>query len=558
MDPDRKSTWIGDGEIGGKARGLVFISDILSSSFPSGSQQGIEVGIPVFTIVRTGVFDAFLKQNDLRSIALASAPDDVIAHEFQKAQLPAEVLGDLRALTDAIQTPLAVRSSSLLEDDLHRPFAGVYMTKMIPNSQLNPDERFRKLTEAIKLIYASAFFASAKDAILAAGRSPDDEKMAVIIQEIVGSRFGTRFYPQVSGVARSYHFYGMGRAKPEHGVASLALGLGKTIVDGGKCWTYSPAFPAVPPPLTPGELLKETQSEFWAVHLGKPPEYDPIRETEYMVHPGLTAAEEDGALTLLASTYDVQSDRLTPGTTRTGPRILDFSGLLRSREIPLNELIRKLLTVCQEAFHYPVEIEFAVTLDPNRFGFLQVRPMMVSTDEINLEDAELRGDNVLVASTNVLGNGTNATIRDVIYTKPESFDFKHTKRIASELETMNRKLLNEGKAYLLIGFGRWGSSDSWLGIPVNWGQISGARSIVEATQSARPVELSQGSHFFHNLTAFQVSYFSVLADEEGAVRWERLAKEPAVQETDFLRHVSFREPVQIKVDGRTRRGVIKI
>lgn len=558
FDPERRSTGIGDGSIGGKAQGLVFIRDTLASGFPAARFPTIQVAIPAFTVVRTGVFDAFIDQNNLQKIAYSSAPDDVIAHEFQRATLPVEVLGDLRGIVDSTHTPLAVRSSSLLEDALHQPFAGVYITKMIPNSQLGPDERFRKLTEAIKLVYASTFFSAAKDTIRAAGKNAEDEKMAVLIQEVVGTRAGDRFYPHISGVARSYHFYAMGRARPEHGIASLALGLGKTIVDGGNCWTYSPAFPALQPPVTTSELLKQTQSRFWAINMGQPGEYDPIRETEYMVHADLPAAEADGTLSLLASTYDPQADRVSPGITRTGPRVLDFSGILKLREIPLNDVIRKLMEICQKAFGMPVEIEFAATLNPNRFGFLQVRPMLVSTAEVEVRDEELKEANILIASTSVLGNGVNDAVRDIVYTKPEAFDFKNTQRIALELEAINRKLLADNRPYVLIGFGRWGSSDPWLGIPVNWGQISGARAIVETVQPGRPVDISQGSHFFHNLIGFQVFYFSVPEAAETPIRWNRLAQLPAESETEFVRHVRTSEPMRIKVDGKTRRGVITV
>lgn len=557
FDPARPSTGIGQGSIGGKAQGLMFIRDVLATGLPSDLQSNLKIAIPAFTVIRTDVFDAFLEQNNLLSFALGNTPDDVIAHEFQKADLPVEVLGDLRSLADQVRTPLAIRSSSLLEDALHQPFAGVYMTKMIPNSHLDPNERFRKLIEAIKLIYASTFFHAAKDAVRAAGKNPGDEKMAVLIQEIVGTRLGERFYPHVSGVARSYHFYAMGRSRPEHGVASLALGLGKTIVDGDKCWTYSPAFPAIAPPMTSAQLLEETQTKFWAVNFGKPPEYDPIRETEYLVNPDLSTAEEDDTLPLLVSTYDAQSDRLSAGLRTNGARVLNFAGLLRSREIPFSDVLRKLLHVCQEAFGMPVEIEFAMTLNPNRIGFLQVRPMLVSADKILIEDGEMNADDVLVASTNVLGNGVNQEIRDVVYIKPDKYDPRFSMAMGAEVESMNRKLLDENRHYALVGFGRWGSADPWLGIPVNWGQISGARIIVEATPPDRVVELSQGSHFFHNLIGFQVSYFSVPADARG-VRWEKLENQQIVEETDFVRHVRFNQPLLVKVDGTNRRGVIKV
>src|SRR5262245_38989287 len=334
---------IGTGEVGGKAHGLLLMRDILASEFPSGEFSGIAVNIPAFSVIQTDVFDAFLKRNDLVKIAHSDTADDAIALEFQKATLPTEILGELRALIEKTHTPLAIRSSSLLEDSLQQPFAGVYLTKMIPNNQLDADSRFRRLMEAIKLVYASTFFSAAKDYIRAAGRSTEEEKMAVVLQEVVGERFSDRYYPQISGVGRSYHFYATGRAHPEHGVASLALGLGKTIVDGGKCWTYSPAFPMLAPPASPADLFQQTQTQFWAVNMGRQIVYDPIRETEYLLHLELPEAEEDGSLKLLSSTYDAHSDKFYPGIGRRGPRLMDFSGILRLKEIKLNDLIRKLL-----------------------------------------------------------------------------------------------------------------------------------------------------------------------------------------------------------------------
>ncbi|PWT91353.1 MAG: hypothetical protein C5B54_05505, partial [Acidobacteria bacterium] len=522
FDPDRRLTSIGGGSIGGKAQGLVDASEILTAKFPAEKFLDLPVNIPAFTVIRTDVFDEFLQRNELEKIAYSDAPDDVIALEFQRASLPAEILGDLRALIQKVHQPLAIRSSSLLEDSLQQPFAGVYMTKMIPNNQPSADERFRKLSEAIKLVYASAFSRSAKDYLRAIQKDPREEKMAVLIQEVVGSRFGDRFYPEISGVARSYHFYATGRARPEHGVVSLALGLGKTIVDGGKCWTYSPAFPTLMPPSTTAELLDQTQVHFWAVNMGKPPAYDPIQETEYLLHLMHTDAEADGALNLLASTYDPQSDRLSMGTTKAGPRILDFSGILRLKEIPLNDVVKVLLQICAEHLLEPVEIEFAVTLHPRRLGLLQVRPMAVPGETVEINERELTGSDLLLASENVLGNGRVNDIHDILFVRPDRFNAKHSKQIAFEIEAMNRHLLEEKKPYILIGFGRWGSSDPWLGIPVTWGQVSGAKSIVEATLENMNIDLSQGSHFFHNLLSFQVTYFCVPHSGKYEINWKWL------------------------------------
>lgn len=557
FDPERRWTWIGSGKIGGKASGLEFIDDVLTSRVHPSAGSAIEVGIPSFTVLRTGIFDAFLERNHLADIAYSDAPDDMIAHAFLKATLPAEFLGDLHGLIKDVHTPLAVRSSSLLEDAMYQPFAGIYVTKMIPNNQPSPDVRFQQLVEAVKLVYASTMFRSAKDYIRATGRQPQDEKMAVLIQEVVGTRFGDRYYPEISGVARSYNFYAVGRARPEDGVVSLALGLGKTIVDGGTCWTYSPRYPGIAPPFaTPRELMNQTQTSFWAVNMGKPPAYDPMRETEYLVQPGLAAAEEDGTLRHLASTYDPQRDKITSGLSAKGPRILNFAGILVAKEIPLNELVKSLLLLCQETVGAPVEVEFAVTLQPLRLGFLQVRPMVVSNEEVSIGDEELHGEKVLVSSDTVLGNGIFSGITDVVYVKPSTFEAKHTPQIVRELETINRTLFTGNRPYLLLGFGRWGSSDQWLGIPVNWGQVCGARVIVEATLPTMDVELSQGSHFFHNLTSFKVGYFCVPHCGDYKIRWELLDSLPGESEMQFVRHIRLHSALTVKVDGRRGKGVI--
>jgi hypothetical protein len=558
FDPDRRLTSIGSGSIGAKASGLAFIDGVLRSKFNAQDSAQIQVRIPSLTVIRTDVFDEFLKRNGLNDLAYSESANDVIAHAFQKALLPAEILGDLRRLIEKVHTPLAIRSSSMLEDALNHPFAGVYVTKMIPNNQPSPDIRFQKLMEAIKLVYASTFSKSAKDYLKAIRRSPTDEKMAVIIQEVVGECHADRFYPNVSGIAKSYNFYPIGRSRPEDGMASLALGLGKTIVDGGTCWTYSPAYPGVSAPVaSAGELMEQTQNEFWAVHMGKPPAYDPNQETEYLVRLNLSDAEADGTLSYIASVYDAQEDRISTGLDREGPRVLNFAGVLGKRRLPLNEVIRSLLSLSQQALGAPVEIEFAATFDPHRFGFLQVRPMVVPGDKIDIAEEELQGENVLLASENVLGNGIIETIRDIVYVKPKEFEAQYSPRIALELETINRGLLEKERPYVLIGFGRWGSSDPWGGIPVEWGQVCGAKVIVEATRPTMNFELSQGSHFFHNLSSFEVCYFCVPYSGEYAIDWEWLSRQKGEQETPFVRHVVVPTPLQVKVDGRSGRGVIR-
>ncbi len=557
-------TRIGAGALGGKASGLVLAKNLLEETNDASAFPDIDVNVPTMAVIATDCFDEFIARNRLAELPLEELPDDRIGHAFQQADLPVELLGDLRALIAQVTTPLAVRSSSLLEDALDRPFAGVYGTKMIPNNQFDQDTRFRRLTEAIKFVYASTYFREARDYIKTTGHDPSEEKMAVILQEVVGERHGDRFYPDISGVARSYNFYPAGPARPEEGVVSLALGLGKTIVDGGISWTFSPAYPKKPPPFgSVSEMLRGTQTDFWAVNMGKPPAYDPLTETEYLVKAGLKDAEADGVLRFLASTFDPSRDRVVPGLGTNGPRILDFAPLLVWEQFSLNRVIKTLLKAADETMGANVEIEFAVTIraerdeEPRaRLGFLQVRPMVVSEQSVEVTVEDLADPHAIVASEMVMGNGVIDDIHDIVFVRPENFSVMKTPAIAQQLEVINRQLSEQHRPFLLIGFGRWGSSHPSLGIPVVWSQISGARVIVEATLPEMNVELSQGSHFFHNLSSFRASYFMVRHDGRFAIDWPWLNRQPMVQETEFVRHVRSQAALTARVDGRNGRGVI--
>jgi len=562
FDGAERFTAIGSGSCGGKAAGLLRMRDALATRFDAARFPTLEVSIPTLTVIATDLFDRFMADNDLYGLACSNEPDARIAAGFQKANMPVELVGDLRALIKQVHTPLAIRSSSLLEDALYRPFAGVYETKMIPNDQPDPDIRFRKLVEAIKFVYASTFFADAKRYVRATEHAIEDEKMAVIIQEVVGRRHRERFYPDLSGVARSYSFYRFGHARPEEGVLSLALGLGKTIVDEGVAWNCSPAHPKAAPPFASiDELLDQAQQQFWAVNMGKPPAYDPIAETEYLLRGTLAEAESDGTLRYLASTFDPRSDRMSPGTGAKGIRLLNFAPLLVLEEWPLAAVVRELLAAGEQALDADVEIEFAATFEGGRqprgrLGFLQVRPMVVSSAAIEVTDADLARADVAVSSEAVMGNGLVEGIADVVYVRPETFEARHTRTIAAELTAINGALVAEARPYLLIGFGRWGSADPWLGIPATWGSVAGASAIVEATIPEMNVELSQGSHFFHNISSFGVSYFCVRHDGAGRIDWAWLDRQPVVTQTGFVRHVRLARPLVVKVDGRTGRGVV--
>ena len=557
MDPKTPLTWIGSGELGGKAHGLASIRVALHQGLTGADFPGITVDIPSMAVLRTGVFDAFMADNDLAQVAFSDLPDERIAYAFQKANLPFEALGDLRAIVDQVHTPLAIRSSSLLEDALQSPFAGVYSTKMIPNSEFDPDIRFEHLVSAIKFVFASTYFHTAKDYCKATGLDIRNEKMAVIIQEVVGKRHPDRFYPELSGVARSYNYYPMKPARPEDGVANLALGLGKTIVDGSYSWTYSTALPQVDPPFNSMDtLFQETQTRYWVINMGEPSQYDPFAETEYMKLENLVSAERDDSLQYLVSTYSPHSGRLSIGTGFPGPRALTFAPLLVLKQIPINDLIIQLLKICEKVVGFPVEIEFAVTFDPHRFAFLQVRPMVVPGRDTHLEIDELAGENIFAASESVLGNGSLDTIQDIVYVRPDNFDLHFSKAIVAELDQFNDRLTTSRQPYLLVVFGRLGTVDPWLGLPATWGQICGAKVIIEATRENARIELSQGSHYFHNVINLGIKYFTLPFQSPYQLDWGWLEQQDTVTETKFIRHVRLPSPLLVKVDGQNSRGVI--
>jgi hypothetical protein len=557
-------TRIGGGSLGGKALGLARIRDLLERETETLRFPGIGLYVPKLVVLATDVFDAFVERNGLRDLATADVTDESIARAFLQAELPVEVAGDLRALVEEVRTPLAVRSSSLLEDALFRPFAGVYETKMVANNQPDADGRYRRLVEAVKLVLASTWFSGARSYVRATAHAITDEKMAVVIQEVVGARHDLRFYPEVSGVGRSWNFFPAKGVSPKDGVVNLALGLGKTIVDGGVSWIYSPSRPQAPPPFgSLRDVLRNTQLTFWAVNMG-PAAYDPIAETEFLVECDLAAADYDGTLSHVASTYDPRRDRLVPGTGVPGPRVVDFAPLRLHADAPVTDLVREMLAAGERALDGPVEIELAMAVprhgfEGTRVGFLQLRPMLVSEAEVEIGDAELASPDLIVGSERVMGNGVLTGIRDVVYVKPAGFEPRSTPQIAGELDRWNRELVGEGRPYLLVGPGRWGSSDPWLGIPVQWGQIAGAKIIVESTLPGMDVEASQGAHFFHNIVGFEVFYLCVghterAAGGRGFVDWDWLDRQPAAAETAHLRRLTLDRPLRIEVDGRSGRG----
>jgi len=553
---------LGSGKLGGKANGLLQIKDIIEKKIDKEKYPYIEICIPEFTVLGTDIFDDFIERNGLRKAAEEYNSDKGVALKFQKGVLPVEIVGELRKLVQRFKTPIAVRSSSMLEDSLEEPFAGVYETKMISNNSPFIDDRYKALTEAIKFVYSSLFQSPAKNYFKAIKRDINEEKMAVIIQEVAGKKHYDRFYPEISGVARSYNYYPSGRSLPEDGVVQLALGLGKTIVNNGIAWNYSPAYPKISSPFSGiSEILKNTQVKFWAVNMGMITNYDPTKETEYLTELSLKEAEYDNTIKNSISTYDRASDRLTMGMGNDGIRILNFAPLLSLNEYGYNNFISDILRICERETGCPVEIEFAMnydkSLDKLVFYFLQLRPMFVSKEKIVISEDELISKNNLLSSEKVLGNGIVNNIEDIIFVKKDTFSSSHTPEIAEEIEALNKKLQIESKKAVFMGFGRWGSTDRWLGIPVNWGQISSAGAIVEISLPDFAVELSQGSHFFHNLISFRVSYFSISYNDESKIDWDWLNKQIVIEDLKYVRHIKLETPLKITVDGRTGRGVIR-
>lgn len=551
--------YIGKGECGGKANGLITIENIIKDNFPQSANNEINVSIPNMTVIRTDVFTQFMDRNNLWEEALNSYDDNYIAHLFQKASLPATIVGDLRCLISEADEPLAVRSSSLLEDSSEEPFAGVYATKMLPNNSSSLETRFHKLTEAIKFVYSSLFFRDSKDYFRIIGKDIRLEKMALIIQEVVGNRYKDHFYPVISGVARSYNHYPIKQARRQDGVVNLALGLGKTIVDGGWSWLYCPKYPKSPPPFNSiREILKSSQTKFWSVRMGEIPEFNPVSEIEFLEERELDAAEKDNTLQYVCSTYDHQNDVIRPGCSYQGPRLVNFSPVLKYNRIEINNTINKLLDICKEHYKSEIEIEFALKKNTTgwQLGFLQVRAMQVHNKNQRLELGTISDKDVLVSSDMVLGDGEREDIYDIVLVKRENYNPRDNIMIAGEIAKLNKELVNQGKPYLVIGYGRWGSSDPWLGIPVSWSQISGAAAIIEATLPEMKPDLSQGSHFFHNLVAFNIFYLSVQEEKQKTIDWEWLDNQDTEENMQFVKHLSLANPLHVMISSSSNQGVI--
>ena len=549
------------GAFGGKGRGLAFVNSLLYKTDLSRAVSGLRIKIPRTAIIGTSEFEQFIKKNNLADIKYENLTDQEIRKRFLDAKLSHEVKEKLWLLLQCFRKPLAVRSSGMFEDSLDQPFAGIFDTYLLPNNSPDFRERFQQLIDAVKLVYASVFFEKSLNFSKSINKKLGEEKMAIVIQELVGHEHDGLYYPHISGVAQSYNFYPFSDMRPEDGFAVIALGLGSYVVEGEVAFRFSPKYPKVQV-LSVQDQLKYTQTYFYALDLNK-------KDINLIEGPHVTIRKVDvynalkhHTLNHLASTYDYNNDMLYPGVQEGGAVVLNFADILQNEYIPLAEALRVILKSLRDSFDTPVEIEFAVDLTPEDNGepifyILQVKPLIVPVENAISRLEKIPKEDMLIYAEKSMGNGIIKNITDVVYVKNDAFDNTRTPEIAEQIGKLNEKFLRAGKHYILIGPGRWGTRDRFIGIPVNWGQISYAKVIVETSLEGFPLDASYGSHFFHNLTTLKIAYFSVMPEQnKGFIRYEILESAPVVEETEFVKHVRFKEPVPVVIDGKNRRGAV--
>ncbi|MBD3278662.1 MAG: histidine kinase, partial [Candidatus Aegiribacteria sp.] len=569
---------IGSGSLGGKGRGLAFINALLNIYKVNEEFPDVRIFVPPTAVVATGVFDRFMDNDGLREMVFGFGDmddelsmsseewDRMVADAFLSAEIPEDVLDMLRIFLSEVKYPLAVRSSSLLEDSPAHPFAGIYSTYMIPNNNPSIEKRLKQLVSAIKLVYASTYYSQSRAYIETTPNRLEEEKMAVVIQQVVASGHGEYFYPNFAGVAKSFNFYPLEGMSEEGGVASVALGLGGTVVDGGKCVRFSPASPGKLYQFSStDESLRNSQREFLALNLEESAtvnEKEPEKDV-HLVSLDLETAQSHGTLEPVGSVYSADNDMIFDGTFRPGAKLVTMAGVLKGDYFPLAPLLQKLLKVGKIAFSSDIELEFAVNLknaaegDCHQFGFLQIRPMGHALGAMPDVDG-YEEDNSLCISHQILGFGEIDDITDIIYVSSRTFDRSRTREIAGEIEKVNGKLRHLRRNSLLIGPGRWGSADSWLGIPVKWNQISSVKCIVETPLPDMDVNPSQGTHFFQNITSLGIGYFTLKRKGDDYLDHDYLEEHSALAETEFLRHIHFYKPLRVLINTRKKKGVIAV
>ncbi|MBN2237325.1 MAG: pyruvate, phosphate dikinase [Bacteroidales bacterium] len=552
---------LAEGMLGGKGRGLAFFNSLLYNFDFSEILPDIHILIPSTLIIGTGEYDQFMESNHLRETMHEATSFDQIKKLFLDASLSPNLTTNLRRVLQLTNKPLAIRSSGLLEDSLSQPFAGIFDTYILPNSHANIDVRLQQLSDAIKLVYASIYSDTSIAYVEAINYKIEEEKMAIIIQEVVGNQYEQVFYPQISGVAQSHNYYPIGHMKPEEGFANIALGLGKYVVEGEKSYRFSPKYPTLENYSTKS-LVKNSQVHFYAVNLANDDLDLWEGESAGLIRLEVSEAEDHGTLKHCASVYDADNDRLYSGTFRSGPRILNFANVLKHNYIPLARSLELVLDVVKEAIGAPVEIEFAVNLDKDDDGksklyILQIKPLIGNTEDYRIDLENIHKDDLLLYTENGMGNGKVDDIYDLIYVDIQSFDKSKTSEMVQEISYLNHKMREENRKYILIGPGRWGTRDPWIGIPVKWHQISMAKIIVETSLDAFPLDASSGSHFFHNVTAADVGYFSVQPNEgTGQINWEKIESFEPIEKTTHFKHLRFKKSLCVKMDGKKRIAMI--
>lgn len=555
---------IGDGSLGGKGRGLAFIDLQLKESSISDAYPGMYINIPRTIVISTEIFDQFMEQNSLYEKALSDVEDREILDTFLAADLPDCLIENLEAILNVFTAPIAVRSSSLLEDSHYQPFAGIYQTYMIPNNSLDFERRLQDLCSAVKCVYASTYYKNSKDYLKATNHMVEEEKMAVVIQRVTGAVYGERCYPNFSGVARSLNYYPVENERPEDGIAYLAFGFGKTVVDDiGTSLRFSPKYPKKVMQLSQmGSSLKETQQQFYSLDMKK--NFDVYSgETDNLSLLPIEDAVEDKSLKFIASTYDMENHVIRDTAAGDGRKIITFAGLLKYNLLPIAQIIRDLLKFGEEIMNVPIEIEFAGNLDkapkPPEFSILQIRPIVEGAESKDITITNEMKESAAIYSERAMGNGKFDDIQDIIYIKPDTFDPAHTREMAETIGRMNNEFQNRREGYILVVSGRLGSTDPWLGIPITWSQISHARVVIEMGLKHFQVEPSQGTHFFQNLTSLRNAYMTINPiKHQGIFLQERLDAEPATEETQFFRHIRFPEALDVRIDGKSGCGVVII
>jgi hypothetical protein len=550
-----------DGTLGGKGRGLAFINSLINSFNFEQLVTDINILNPVTYIIGTDEYESFLDRNKLHSKLTLIQDYRIVKNLFLEGKLSESLVDKLNLILKETKNPLAVRSSGLFEDSSMQPFAGIFDTFLLPNNNKKDEIRLKQLTDAIKLVYASVYSEMAVGYVEAVDYRIEEEKMAIILQELVGNKYGNVFYPHMSGVAQSYNYYPVGYMKPEEGFSNIAVGLGKYVVEGGKSYRFSPKYPDLEN-YSSKDLFKNSQTEFYAINLKK--QTLDLREgdDESLIKLNIDQAEKHGSLKHMASVYDPENNRIVSGLNKAGPRIVNFANILKHNYIPLAQTLEKILKIGVEAIGSPVEIEFAVDLNKDEnfrssLYLLQIKPLLGSYEEFNININDEDFSKMILYTENGLGNGMIDSIRDIIYVDIAKFDKSDTITMASEIEKLNSIMMQENKYYVLIGPGRWGTRDPWIGIPVNWPQICNAKVIVETSLNNFPLDASSGSHFFHNVTSSGIGYLSVQQDKKNnKINWDILNQQNTVRETSYFKHVQFQHPLIIKMDGKKRLAII--